>query len=529
MKKRMVEMVVAATLAVFVICDTSANAQKANKNDKKAESPVKAEAVYKPWTLDESLKSQQPVFNDSLDTNAAKSYLTNYFFARWTDEKNANLLKEYRAELDRLTQGASGSGKEKALNGAAGNLKQIYESPNIYPACRYNAISAFGALESERGVLWAKTIPHLVNAYQPQSGDSAKDEAEKAKRLADPAYEAIRIGALLGIIRHVQMGISDVKVRDAQVVPLLIDLAADTPHKPTADNTDETDNSITVTTDTSAVGTQEPQRTVEQHDWFRLRAIQSLGYLKASQEQSKIIATLLTLIKDKNERPDVRYEAAFSLSQLDIIASGVSLDDVTEALVTLSINVCDDGIQFMIREMTSQQVVGSTGGGSMSGMDAGYSGGSMGGGVTSQMQADQINNSISQIKYGFSSILACVAGADYKKGGLMTLDAVKNTPSLEILVNMNKAVSECIEFLEKGDPEAAKRRTAALTTGMDSVASSTSMAGTATATVKNQPNVTMNEINTRLTSLRQELEILQKTIANPTASAATNATTAKTK
>ncbi|MDR1493938.1 MAG: hypothetical protein LBT05_14650 [Planctomycetaceae bacterium] len=526
MKKRTLEMIVAATLAVFVICETSANAQKANKTDKNA---VKTETVYKSWTLDESLKSQQPVFNDSVDANAAKNYLTNYFFARWTDEKNANNLKEYRAELDRLIQGASGSGKEKALNGAAGNLKRIYESPNLYPACRYHAISAFGALESEKGVLWAKTLPYLASAYRPQSGDTNKDAAERNKRLADPAYEAIRLGALLGIVRHVQMGIKDEKVRDNQVAPLLIDLAADTPHKDQKEN-DDTENSITVTIDTSAVGTNEPQRTVEQHDWFRLRAIQALGYLKASQEQQKIIETLLTLMKNKKERPDIRYEAAFSLSQLDIVGAGVSLDKATDALVTLGINVCDDGIQFMIREMTSQQVVGSTGVG-MGGMDAGYGGGSLGlgsdGATTSQTQADQINNSISQIKYGFSGILACVVGQDYKKGGLTTLDAVKNTPSLEeVLVNMSKAVGECIEFLEKGDPEAAKRRTAALATGIDGMTSSTSM--TATVTVKNQPKVTMNEINTRLASLRKDLEILQKTIANSAASSETGATTAKT-
>jgi len=530
MKKGTQGIIFAATLAVIMGYGITAYAQKSASSAKKTDNSAKTEAVYKSLPVDDSLKSQPitQLLNGGLDDAAKtsiKNYFTKYFFARWTVEANADQLKKFRQELDDLLRGTNGEGKNYALKASEFYLRQIYDSPNFFPACRYNAILSLGSLNN------SDSLNALVSAYTP------KDDAEKAKRLADPAYEAIRVGALLGIMRHVQSGIADENLRDGKIVPLLIDIASDTPHKEQEGNVDETDNSITVTTETSAIGTKEPQRTIEQHDWFRERAIQMLGNLKASKEQAKIVETLLSLMKDKNEKPEIRYEAAFALSQLDIAASGVAIDKVTDALLTLSVNVCDDGIQFMISEMASQQFAGSTGGtsggtmGGMSGgmgMDSGGYGGSMSGGtgVTSQAQADQINNSISQIKYGFSSVLACVAGPDYKKGGLMTADAVKNTPSLEVLVNLNKVINESITFLEKGDPDAEKRKKemSSLNT-MSSESGMSSMGGTGTATVsiKNQPKVTMREIDDQLKTLKNELDLLQKTLNNPVPAATANA------
>ena len=149
-------------------------------------------------------------------------------------------------------------------------------------------------------------------------------------------------------------------------------------------------------------------------------------------------------------------------------------------------------------------------------MSGGMMGDSMGGASSmSQTQADQINNSLVQIKDGLSSIIACVQGPDLRSGGLANSDAVKDSPYHKVLVGLNKSITECVKFLDEGDPEAAKRakESSTLSTGGmmggASMMGSGGLGGTSVTTVKNQPKVTMSEIDIRLKTFKTDVELLR--------------------
>ena len=463
------------------------------------------------------------------------NFFQQYFFARWTDQNNATEFVKYKKEIQELVGSVSTpQGKDVLLGFMVSYLSNnIADKKEFYPACRYNAILALGELDEGvqadgRPVPAAKALVALYKAYT-NKGDGN-----------DTAREAVRLGALQGIRRHVILGIGNAQARDGLITDLLITIAADTPYKKgkddsgaSANNIDD-DDIIVLTLNPNAEGTSEPHRTVELHNWFRGIAIETLGHLSGAGAvaQDKIIATLLTRIEDDSELPSIRYQCAYSLSRFNrtIEASDDLLKKTTNALLTLGLSVYDDGIQTMLEERSTQQTTGTMGGGTGRGMGA-TGGGSdtmgMGGGggmggyamtdssgsgmgtSMGQAQADQINNSLIQIKDGFSSIVACVQGPDFRSGGLMTSESVKNTPYHEVLTGLNKTIAECVKFLDNGDPAAAERAAKTATQTQASGMDSTSSGGTTAATVKNQPKVNMKEIEDRLKIVKSDIEYLQ--------------------
>ncbi|MCL2119438.1 MAG: hypothetical protein FWH27_13530 [Planctomycetaceae bacterium] len=468
--------------------------------------------------------------------DAAKATITTYmrnFFVRWTDQKNTADLGKYRKDIQTLVEGVSNpQGKSTLLGLLAKALYDIANDTNkkdYYPACRYNAVLTLGELDEGvaadgRPKPYLKALDALYQLYKNQ-GDGQ-----------DTTREAVRLGALHGIRRHVILG--NIQTSNGQqIADLLISIAADTPYENknggsagTGPNPPE--NVIIIATNPNALNTAEPQRTVELHNWFRNTAIGTLGYLSvaAGPTQNAIIDALLERINDEAELPVIRYQCAYSLSRFNktIETSPDLLKKTTGALLTLGLVIHDDGIQTMLDEQSTQQTVGSMSGGMGGSMGGGMEGGmgmSPGGGMSGmygggtgstmgQAQADQINNSLIQIKDGFSSMIACIQGPDYRTGGLVNSEAVKETPYHEVLTGLNKTITECVKFLDEGDPEAAKRAKQQQTSGMDSMGMSmgsgmgTSSTG-ATTTVKNQPKVTMKEIEDRLKIVKNDIERLK--------------------
>jgi len=467
---------------------------------------------------------------DDAGTATINNYLQRYYFARWTDPKNAGELTKYQREMQTFVDGISNQqGKEFLLSRLSYYLYGFASKKDFYPGCRYNAIIALGELDSGqtngRPVPYLRALALLLRAYNNKGDDD------------DMANEAVRLGALLGIRRHVILGITNVAARDEQVAKLLMSIAADTPYKKDElEDSEKTgpNNVIVLAAQSNAEKTSEPQRTVDQHNWFRNRAINTLGYLSGASKatQDAIIDTLLARIEDELETPSIRYQSAYSLSQFNktIMESPDLMKRTTNSLLVLGLVVYEDGIQTMMAERSTQQTVGSmsgsmgTGGSGMSspmsGSSSGMSSDSMisGGTAMGQVQADQINNSLIQIKDGLSSMIACIQGPDLRSGGLANTDAVKDSPYHEVLLGLNKSIADCVKFLDEGDPEAAKKakelaERMAASSMMDSSSSSSSSGMTPTVTVKNQPKVTMKEIDERLKIFRGEIENLQNIMA----------------
>ena len=472
---------------------------------------------------------------DDAGTTTVNNYLQRYYFARWTDPKNAGELAKYRREMQTFVDGISSQqGKEFLLSRLSYYLYGFASKKDFYPGCRYNAIIALGELDSGqtdgRPMPYLRALALLLRAY------NNKGDAD------DMANEAVRLGALLGIRRHVIIGITNVAARDEQVAKLLMSIAADTPYsKDESEESTKTGPSdvVVLAAQSNAEKTSEPQRTVDQHNWFRNRAINTLGYLSGAGKatQDAIIDTLLARIEDELETPSIRYQSAYSLSQFNktIMESPDHMKRTTNALLVLGFVVYEDGIQTMMAERSTQQTIGSMSGGMgvgggmnpMGGGDTSMSSDSMmGGGMAmGQVQADQINNSLIQIKDGLSSMIACIQGPDLRSGGLANTDAVKDSPYHEVLLGLNKSIADCAKFLDEGDPDAAKRAKEAAArmaaSSMDGGSSSSDTGMTPTVTVKNQPKVTMKEIDERLKIFKGEIEYLQNIMASLEAGATT--------
>ena len=540
------KMTIIATLLLVVFSLTTAHAQSSASKTKAADAAKQDElssafTIWKPVQAEaqnagEVVRLLQSGNLDETGKITVNNYLQKYFFARWTDPQNGAELGKYRKEVQTLIDSVSNpQGKEILLAQLVSYLYGFATKKEFNPAFRYNAILALGDLDAGqvdgRPSPYPRALRALYQAY------NTKDEQ-------DTAREAIRLGALSGIRRHVILGISDAQFRDGQIATLLMDIAKDTPYvkDESANGSSNTDKDLIVlSTNPLAVNTTEPHRTVELHNWFRQNAIETLGYLSGASEppiQTAIIDTLLSRINDEMELPSIRYQCAYSLSRYNktIEASPDLLKQTTLALLTLGKVVHDDGIQTMLDEQSTQQTVGSMGGGMGSTMGGGgmSGGGGMGGsmGMSSggmsgsgstmgQAQADQINNSLIQIKDGLSSIMAGVQGPDFRSGGLVNSEAVKNMPYHEVLTGLHKTITECVKFLDDGDPEAAKRAKTAQqsASGMGGMGMSTGMGtgmmgtGGTTATVKNQPKVTMKEIEDRLRIVKNDIERL-RSLAN---------------
>ena len=477
---------------------------------------------------------------DDAGKTVVTAFLRN-FFARWTDPNNAAELGRFKREIQPVINSVSNAqGKDYLLGQFAGGLLNFANNKNYYPASRYNAVLALGELDVDgNSTYYPRVLEALYKIYDPLY-DLNEDEqaAKRSENEQDPAREAVRLGALLGIRRHVILGITNTQTRDGRIAPLLMKIAADTPYKKDAKdgetagaNSNEDDDVVVLSVNPLAEKSFEKQRTVEIHNWFRNNAIETLGFMSNASvsTQNEIISTLLTRIQDDAELPSIRYQCAYSLSRFNRTIES-SPDDLlkrtTQALLTLGLAVYDDGIQTMIAEQSTTQTygtmptaggMGGPGGGmsDMSGMGAGNMNSAAG-----QTLADQINNSLIQIKDGFSSISACVQGT----GGLMNSDAVKNTPYHEVLFGLNKTIVECVKFLDDGDP-AAKQRTQSAeqsARGMDAMGPG-SGSGTQTTTAKNQPKVSMKEIEERLKIVKKNIEDLQNIMRSPDAGMTTAA------
>jgi len=468
----------------------------------------------------------------------ANTYLNTYFFPRWTVANNATELATYRTrELPELLDAATGQAKTELLDRCKKLLAYMASNnKNYYPACRYNTMYALGALDEQSGnppVPYGPAVPELLKAYQ------------------DKSYpDGVRLAALEGLRRHAILGIANDQIRDGQIVPLLIQIALDTPYPPKEEEeaTDAKPIEVYVEQKSAMSKTSEPQRSKEIQDWFRMRAIQALGAMKGTKATKQIAETLLTIMESKNENPVIRYEATFALSQLELKEGDIDLLHAANALAELGIDVCDDSVAFMEEQIRVQQVQGSSSGtGGMPSSSSSYSsystppmsssmssspmssspmmGSSSGIGGTgttmSPAQMEQINNSIQRIKYGFSSIMACITGPTYKGQSGMLLLAEKDQIAKNTLQNMQKYITNCIKFLDEGDPEVAKKAAAAkkaaearatspgtMSSGGMYSSSTTQSATTAKKVNVNEPKVSMREIEQQLKKIKAEFRVL---------------------
>ena len=374
---------------------------------------------YAEANVDDSLAGQKAAVVGSGDSAQIKNFLTKYYIARWTVRANARDLVKYRQEL--VQDGASLTGAEQAafLKEAVSVLKGYAGSNKCYPACRLNAVLAIGELNTVTGdrstpdTPYAGAIPDLGRMVTA-SGDV-------------PDY--VRYGALIGLVRHAQLGIQDEKLRNG--VKTIFARVLDKQYAVDAKLRDEI------------------------YDCFTENAIVGLASFKSPEGSKGGTGTLdlfRQMIEDKNASIQLRCAAASGIGDMNL--DGVQNYDfvgLARSLVMLARDLCIEESGYIDSELVRDQVksaaAGGMGGG-MGGMSGGMGGmsggmGGMGGGMGGTIQNQKSMEAIvARIQYGFECIQIGIKGK--KSGGsgvLGKLDA-NDEAQAEVVEMLNDALDE---------------------------------------------------------------------------------------
>lgn len=374
---------------------------------------------YAEANVDDSLAGQKAAVVGSGDSAQIKNFLTKYYIARWTVRANARDLVKYRQEL--VQDGASLTGAEQTafLKEAVSALKGYAGSNKCYPACRLNAVLAIGELNTATGdrstpdTPYAGSIPDLGRMVTA-SGDV-------------PDY--VRYGALIGLVRHAQLGIQDEKLRNG--VKTIFARVLDKQYAVDAKLRDEI------------------------YDCFTENAIIGLASFKSPEGSKGGTGTLdlfRQMIEDKNASIQLRCAAASGIGDMNL--DGVQNYDfvgLARSLVMLARDLCIEESGYIDSELVRDQVksaaAGGMGGG-MGGMSGGMGGmsggmGGMGGGMGGTIQNQKSMEAIvARIQYGFECIQIGIKGK--KSGGsgvLGKLDA-NDEAQAEVVEMLNDALDE---------------------------------------------------------------------------------------
>jgi len=146
-----------------------------------------------------------------------EAYYHDYYFARWSQRKNLSLLTAYRKEL-RTTLRSAGTGNRPSevhdhLNTLALEYFKKRANGRYYPATRYNAVLAIGELDS------VEARPSKDPVPLPAAREFLLQTIAERQQ---PDW--LIAGALVGIHRHVEVGINDSGVRN-EIAGTVLDLA----------------------------------------------------------------------------------------------------------------------------------------------------------------------------------------------------------------------------------------------------------------------------------------------------------------
>ncbi len=338
---------------------------------------------YKEASVDDGLAGQKASTIGSNDSAKIKDFLTKYYLARWTVRDNGREIHKYVAELESDAVSLSGAAQDTFLKEVVSVLQGYAGSAKCYPACRYNAVLAIGKLDvaggadrNTPGTPYADAIPVLAKICT-----SDKDV---------PDY--VRYGALIGLVRHAQLGIKDDSFRNG----------VKTTFAKVLDEKFAEDHNIRG----------------EIYECFQENAVIGLASFK-SPEGTKGGTGTLDLFRKMIENKDVSFELrciaarAIGDMNLDSVAK-YDYNGLAKSLVTLARDFCIEESTYIDSELVRDQVKsaasGMGGAGGMGGMSGGMGG--MGGTIQNQKSMETI---VARVQYGFECIQRAIKGV--KNGG----------------------------------------------------------------------------------------------------------------
>ena len=228
------------------------------------------------------------------------------------------------------------------------SMKDI-ASNNYHPAVRYHAMMIIGDLNSKE-----MTTPG-PSGTPPVPLAEARDfmlaELGNAKQV-----DAVRVAALLGILRHAEISAYGAPLAPAakqNIVKVILPLA--------------TDKNVPA------------DRSPEGHAWMRSRAVEVLAYLGRPQYDAPLVQTLTTIMADSNEPTSLRFAALTSLGRMNLSgATNFSGDQLARQMAMLAVQATRELLAPIDDQLTAEKEKARLSGGGPGGY-GGYSGGGPGG------------------------------------------------------------------------------------------------------------------------------------------------------
>lgn len=245
---------------------------------------VKGEPIVE-WPVQEELRKNRTEVTQLLRSGTwsadqekmIRDYYTHYGLARWTQVDKRAEVRKYRDELLSELRQAEGKAHDQTVEIVMELLTKMAEG-NHAPVARVNAMLAVGEL----------------NQVEPKPGRAPEPlpaaQSVLLRALQNPnTPDAIRVAALVGWIRHAELGVVPDPMK-LQVAGILAALAQDrTPSS----------------------------RSASGHAWLRSLAIDALSALKTPGHNGQVVLALIEVLADETAPLGVRTAAARALGNLD--------------------------------------------------------------------------------------------------------------------------------------------------------------------------------------------------------------------
>ncbi|MDR1486163.1 MAG: hypothetical protein LBT09_15260 [Planctomycetaceae bacterium] len=277
---------------------------------------------YKSWTVDNTLSAKKDEIMKAMkqgNSPAANrvewnAFFDKFYFARWTVEANLGFVQTYSRELlSRDLKEATGGARTFFLAKSLETLAKIANDKSLNPATRYNAILTIGQLASK------ETANNEPPAFYE---DALKQLVAIHDNNATPEY--IRVGALIGIVRHAQAGINNDDFKNNKVPAIFIK---------------------TIKSNSPAAEQDADERA--KLDWSRIRAFDGLAALKVVNQN--VITVVKDVIRSDVESFEMRCRAARLLGEIDLQSAvdkikPAEFGQISNLLIALAKSYCDSEI-----------------------------------------------------------------------------------------------------------------------------------------------------------------------------------------